>query len=133
MDELFQRIHAATGLSTATAEKAVEIILNFLRREGPEDSVNKLIHELPGAERLVREAGEQGNPGLLGGLAGGLAGLMAGGEGIMTAFNDLTAAGLDMEQIQASVQEFIAFSREKAGDETVDTIIAAIPALARMA
>ena len=132
MDELFQRIHAATGLSTDTAAKAVEIILNFLRKEGPEGSVDQLVERLPGAESLIRAHGEEGNPGLLGGVAGGLAGLMAGGEGVMAAFNDLTSAGLDMEQIQATVEEFVAFAREKAGDQVVDDIISDIPALARM-
>ncbi len=130
MDELIRRIHDETGLSLETSESVLGIILNFLRREGPEEPTARLMDKLPGAEHLVREeaAGETGQPGLLGGFAE----MLAGGGGVMTAFNDLTAAGLDMEQIQTAIRAFDRFAREHAGEETVDEVIRGIPALARM-
>ena len=48
MDELVGRLVANVGVDRGTAEKAVGIILDFLRKEGPPDKVQALIDRLPG-------------------------------------------------------------------------------------
>ena len=129
MDELIGRLEGITGLSPDVLSKAIGIILNFLRDEGPKASVDRLLETLPGAAALLAEHGEGGSPGLLGGLGG----LLSGGGGIMAAFGALTNAGLSMDQIRTVLQEFAAFAREHVGEETVNDIVASIPALARIA
>ncbi|HET9414287.1 MAG TPA: DUF2267 domain-containing protein, partial [Pseudolabrys sp.] len=47
MDELVARLVANVGVDRGTAEKAVGIILGFLRKEGPPDKVQALIDRLP--------------------------------------------------------------------------------------
>ncbi|MEW5422611.1 DUF2267 domain-containing protein [Amorphus sp. 3PC139-8] len=126
MDELIDIIVEKTGMTRGTAEKAISIVVTLLANEGPKES-KELIDKLPGAEHMVKEHGEAGGSGVLGGLGG----LMGGGMGAMAAFNQMTAAGLDMGQIQTVVKEFVAFSRKYAGDELVDQIVQKFPGLSQ--
>lgn len=124
MDELVGRIAGEVGIDAATAETALRVILNFLHSEGPSATVERLAAEL-GASSLLEDGAPSG--GLMGRLGG-----MFGGGGAMAAFSALSAAGLDMDQIQTLVQSFIAYAREKVGDATVDEVIASIPGLERL-
>ena len=54
MDELIARLVANVGVDRAAAEKAVGIIFDFLRKEGPPDKVQALIDRLPGAQALMQ-------------------------------------------------------------------------------
>jgi hypothetical protein len=45
----------------------------------------------------------------------------------------LMAAGLSMGQVQSVTKEIIAYTREKAGDEAIGEIVAAIPGLSQFA
>ena len=49
MDELIARLVANVGIDRTQAERAVGIIFDFLRKEGPADKVQALIDRLPGA------------------------------------------------------------------------------------
>jgi hypothetical protein len=117
MDELIARLVANTGVERDAAEKAVGIIFEFLRNEGPPDKVQALIDRMPGAEALIQA--QQG--------AGGGFGM----GGIMGAGTKLMAAGLSMGQVQAVTRETIAYAREKAGDEAIGEIVGAIPGLSQ--
>jgi hypothetical protein len=110
MDELFDEIAASTGLDRAVARKAVGIIIAFVGREAPPDTVAGLFDKLPGARALADE-----NTGANGGLFGLL--------------NDLTGAGLGMAEIQSTAMAFVTFAKTKAGEKEVDAVIAAIPSL----
>jgi hypothetical protein len=112
MEELVARIAASTGLDPVVASKAATIILRFLATDGPADKVGPLLDALPGAADIVKSPG---------GSSGG----------IMGAFNDLTAAGLGMGEVQGAARTFVDFAREKAGAETVDAIVAGIPGLSQ--
>ncbi|MEP3275266.1 MAG: DUF2267 domain-containing protein [Stappiaceae bacterium] len=124
MDELIGRIASSAGISDDLAKTAVSIILNFLNRDGPADKVPQLIAALPGAQALLDSYGEGGSSGLLGGLSD-----MMGGGGAMSAFSELTNAGLGMGEVQTVTQEVVGFAREKAGAELVDEVISSIPGL----
>src|ERR1700687_3648202 len=87
MDELIARLVANVGVDKVAAEKAVGIILDFLRKEGPPDKVQALIDRLPGAEALMQQAADAG---------GGMFGM----GGIMGAGTKMMAAGLSMGQVQ---------------------------------
>ncbi|MBN8996538.1 MAG: DUF2267 domain-containing protein [Rhizobiales bacterium] len=112
MEELVARLSAATGLDPVVARKAAAIILRFLVAEGPADKVGPLVDALPGAADVVKS-----QPPIAG--------------GIMGAFNDLTAAGLGMGEIQGAARTFVDFARERAGAATVDRIVAGIPGLSQ--
>ena len=121
MDELIARLVANVGIDQNAAEKAVGIIFEFLRKEGPPEKVQALIDRLPGAEELM-EAQE--------GLDASGGGMFAMG-GLMGAGTKMMAAGLSMGQVQGVTREVIAFAREQAGDEAVGEIVGAIPGLSQ--
>jgi hypothetical protein len=121
MDELIARLVANVGVDRVAAEKAVGIILDFLRKEGPADKVQALIDRLPGAEALIQA--QQGAD------AGG-GGMFAMG-GIMGAGTKMMAAGLSMGQVQGVTREVIAYTREKAGEDAIGEIVGAIPGLSQ--
>jgi hypothetical protein len=117
MDELIGRLVANVGVDRAAAEKAVGIILNFLRKEGPAEKVQALIDRLPGAQALIQAQQDAG-----GGF--GMGGIMGAGTKMM-------AAGLSMGQVQGVTRETIAYTREKAGEDAIGEIVGAIPGLSQ--
>ena len=119
MDELIGRLVADIGIDRATAEKAVGIILAFLVKEVPADKVRPILAELPGAQALIDKAAGESSGG--GGLMGGV---MGAGMAMMS-------AGLSMGQVQSVTRSVIAYTREKAGEDAVGGIAAAIPGLAQ--
>lgn len=112
MDELVAKVAEATGIDAATARKAVVIILQFLVNAGPKDKVDALVDQLPGARAAIGDRG-------------------GGPSDIMSAFNALTGAGLDMGQIQGVATAFGKVAREHVGAATVDQVVAGIPGLAQ--
>lgn len=113
MDELVAKIVAATGVEAAVARRAAALILGFLLREGAPDKVPLLVDALPGARDAIAA-----NPG-------------SGGGGVMGVFNDLSAAGLGMGQVQGAAKAFVGYAREKAGATAVDQIVGSIPGLSQ--
>ncbi len=122
MDELIARLVADVGIDRATAEKAVGIILEFLVKEGPADKVQPLLNKLPGAEAVMQRAATESDS----------AGLMAGAMGgVMGAGMRMMSAGLSMGQVQSVTRAVIAYTREKAGEDAVGEIVAAVPGLSQ--
>jgi len=118
MEELIARLVANVGVDRSAAEKAVGIILDFLRKEGPPDKVQALVDRMPGAEALMQQAADAG---------GGMFGM----GGIMGAGTKMMAAGLSMGQVQGVTKEVIAYTREKAGEDAIGEIVGAIPGLSQ--
>ncbi len=118
MDDLITRIAADAGVDPAIAKQSVGMILAFLRKEGPKDEVDALFAALPGAAAAADASVEgDGGEGLDSGLMG-LAGRLMG-------------LGLGMGEMQAIGRQVFAYAGEKAGDERVGEIVAAIPGLAQ--
>ena len=117
MDELIGRLVADIGIDRAAAETAVGIILDFLVKEGPADKVQPFLAKLPGAKGLMQKAASASGDGLMGGVMG--AGMR------------MMSAGLSMGQVQSVSRAVIAYTREKAGEDSVGEIVAAIPGLAQ--
>ena len=86
--------------------------------EEPTDKVRPLLARLGGAEALVRPAASDS--------AGGFGMSEAIGAGMR-----MMAAGLSMGQVQGVTRSFIAFAREKVGEDAVGEIVAAIPGLSQ--
>ena len=78
MDGLIARITQRTGLDADTAEKAVGIILGFLKKEGPPEEVEQMLRVMPQAEEMIAK-GEAAAGG--GGMMGAMGGMMGGGVG----------------------------------------------------
>ena len=122
MDEFIARLTADVGIDRTAAEKAVGIIFDFLAKEGPAEKVRPLLAKLPGAEAVMQSAASEGNGDGL--TAGAMGGVMGAGMRMMS-------AGLSMGQVQSVTREVIAYAREKAGEDAVGEIVAAIPGLAQ--
>jgi hypothetical protein len=122
MDELIARLVADIGIDRATAEKAVGIIFDFLVKEGPADKVQPLLAKIPGAESVMQRAAGESD-------AGGMMAEAMGG--VMGAWMRMMSAGLSMGQVQSITRAVIAYAREKAGEDAVGEIVAAIPGLAQ--
>jgi hypothetical protein len=121
MDELIGELATRAGIDDAVAEKAIGIILGFLRDEGPSDEVQALIDRVPGAEAAILASS---NGGGLGRLMGG--GLMALGSKLM-------GLGLGMGEIQSVARELFKFGRDKIGADQMGEIIAGTPGLRQFA
>ena len=122
MEELIARLVANVGIDPAAAEKAVGIIFDFLAKEGPADKVQPLLAKIPGAEAVMQKASSEGNGDDL--MAGAMGGVMGAGMRMMS-------VGLSMGQVQSVTRAVIAYAREKAGEDAVGEIVAAIPGLAQ--
>jgi hypothetical protein len=116
MDELIGRLVANVGIDRNAAETAVGIILDFLAKEGPADKVKLVVAKLPGAEALMQKAASEGG--------GGMGGVMGAGMRMM-------GAGLSMGQVQDVTRQFIAYAREKVGEDELGEIVGAIPGLSQ--
>jgi hypothetical protein len=121
MNELVEQLTAKVGLDKAVAEKTIGIILGFLRKEGPADTVQALIDKIPGAQAAIDASGTGR---VLGGLMGG--GLMALGGRLM-------GLGLGMGEIKSVARELFKFGRDKIGADQMGAIIAGTPGLSQFA
>ena len=125
MEDLIASIVAATGVEPKIAKKSVETILAFLRNEGPKAEVDALFAAVPGAAEAADAASGESGGDPLDGLAGAI------GGGLMGLAGRLTSLGLGMGEMQTIGQQVFAYVREKAGDELVGQVAAAIPGLAQ--
>jgi hypothetical protein len=123
MEDLIARIAAVAGVEPEIAKRSVETILAFLRKEGPQAEVDALFAAVPGAAEAADAAsGESGRSALNGSIG-------AMGGGLMGLASRLTSLGLGMSEMQTIGWQVFAYVREKAGDELVGQVAAAIPGL----
>jgi hypothetical protein len=130
MDELIAKLTQAAGIDAATAEKAVGIILNFLRQQAPAEAVEQATAAIPGAQQAAEQQA-QAQAGGIGGAIAGLGGLVGGNGGLMALAGQLTSAGLSMGQMQTVGKTLFAHVREKAGEDVVGGIVSAVPGLSQ--
>ena len=121
MDELIERLATNASIDSDVAERTVGIILGFLRNEGPSDSVQTLIDQIPGADAAIA-ASQSG---------GGLSRLMGGG--LMAVGTRLMGLGLGIGQIQDIARELFRFGRDKIGADQMSEIISGTPGLSQFA
>ncbi len=133
MDNLIARVATAANTTPETARQAVALIIDFLKREAPEDAISALMAKAPALNAIAATAHGTGGEGMgptLKGLMGTGSGAMGGG-GLMALGGDLMHLGLGMDQIQAVGKEVFAYARNAAGDDVVGEISAAIPGLSQ--
>ena len=117
MNEVIGRLVADVGYARAVVETGVGIIRDFLVKEGPADKMRLLLVKLPGAEPVTRKAASES--------CGVMGGVMGAGMRMMD-------AGLSRGQVQGMIRQFIAYAREKVGEDEVDDIVGASPGLAQL-
>ncbi|WP_237154879.1 DUF2267 domain-containing protein [Oryzibacter oryziterrae] len=124
MQDTIDTIASTVGISPEQTDGAIRIVLNFLHKAGPTETIESLASEL-GAADYLSAAPKAGLLGSIGGMFGGMGGAMA-------AFSALQGLGLDMDQIQGVVKNLIDIARQKIGDEKVENILDSIPGLAQL-
>ena len=133
MDNLIARVATAADITPDLARQAISLVVDFIKREAPQDAIDRLMDKAPALNSIVASGhgagGEGMSPGLKG-LMGVAAGAMGGG-GLMALGGDLMGLGLDMGQIQTVGKEIFAYAREIAGDDVVGEISGAIPGLSQ--
>ena len=130
MNELITRVADNVGIDPATAEKAIGMMLGFLQREAADGPVARMIEAIPGASEMVAKFNGEG-AGNGGGLLGGLLSAVGAGGGVMALGQQLMSEGLGMGEITALAKETIGYAKEKAGEETVDEVVASVPGLSQ--
>lgn len=133
MDNLIAQVAAAANTTPETARQAVALIVDFLKREAPEEAIDQLMKTAPALSAIaasIQNAGGEGMGSLVKGLMGTGAGAMGGG-GLMALGGDLMGLGLGMDQIQAAGKTVFDYVRSHAGDDVVGEISAAIPGLSQ--
>ena len=130
MEDLIARVAAAANIPADQARRAIGLIFSFLRTEGPTADVEAMFAMLPGAAAAAA-AGAMDKPDG-GGLMSGLMSLMGGGGGLMGLAAQLTGIGLGTGEMTVVGRELFAYAREKAGDERVQHVAAAIPGLSQL-
>ena|ERR1700759_4417136 len=121
MDELVDELAAKAGIDDAVAEQTVGIMLDYLRREGPSETVQTLIDVIPGAEAAIAAARD----------GSGLSRLMGGG--LMAVGTRLMGLGLAVTDIQTIARELFSFGQDKIGADRMGAIIAGTPGLSHFA
>ena len=130
MEELIQRITAATGLDPQVAQQAVGTILGFIKQHAPAGAMGDLLNSIPGASEAA-EANPQGGGG--GGIMGALGGMLGGGAGGMMALaGQLSSKGLDMGQMKSVGQEIFKYGQEQIGPDKAKEIFKSVPGLSSM-
>jgi len=121
MDQLVGELAAKAGIDGAVAEKTIGIMLDYLRNEGPPETVQALIDGIPGAEAAIAAARN----------GSGLSRLMGGG--LMAVGTRLMGLGLAITDIQKIARELFAFGRDKIGADRMGELIAGTPGLNQFA
>ena len=109
--ELIGRLVADVGDARVAVDTGVGIILD---KEGPADKMRLLLAKLPAAAPLTQKAASESG--------GGMGVVMGTSVRVM-------GAGLSMGQ--GMTRQFIAYAREKVGEDEVDDIAGASPSLAQ--
>ena len=126
MEELIGRVATAANIPAEQAERAISLVFAFLRREAPAE-VDDMLREVPGgSEAAVR--GEADKP-KVGGMMGGLMNMLGDGGGLMGLASQLTGVGLGTGEMTTVGKEIFGYAREKAGNERVGKVVAAVPGL----
>lgn len=130
MEELIARVASAANIAPDRAQRAIELMLAFLKKEGPTEEVADMLRAVPGGPEAAA-AGETCSP-KSSGLMGGLLSLMGGSGGLMGLAGQLTGIGLGTGEMATVGRELFAYAKEKAGEERVGRVAASIPGLAQL-
>ncbi|MGQ3676483.1 hypothetical protein ACT6QH_13425 [Xanthobacter sp. TB0139] len=122
MDALVNRLVEQRNVSPQTARALIVIVLQFLSREAPPETLAPVISAYPWIPDVLAKAEPEDEHGATSRHFGGMARLM-------DVANRMMAHGLTMAEVQATVRATVDYAREGAGDEAVNTLVRSIPGL----
>ena len=134
MQDLIDRVSAATGLDPQSAQDALGAILGFFQKHAPEGPFGEFLKSIPGAEAVIaaNAAAPAAGGGLMGALGGLMGGLGGGAGALMSLASQLSSKGLDMSQMKAVGQELFAYAEQQIGPEKAREMMRAIPGVGQM-
>lgn len=129
MDQIIQAISKRLGLPETVVRQGLGILLNFLKEKSVGTEFDKFAALLPGAQSLMRSAPSPGNAGSgLGGLLAAADSLLGGKAGdIAKVIGALQGAGIAPDQAAPFANAFLDQAKTAAGQQIVDSLLAAIP------
>jgi hypothetical protein len=135
MDQIVSAIAQKLGIPEAVVRSGLTIVLNFLKQKAGGSEFGALLNMIPGASDLANapapDAGGGGN--FLGNLIGSVSSMFGGQTAdVGKAVAGLENAGLKTEQIAPFVETFIGEAKKIAGEDTVNKVLASVPALANL-
>jgi hypothetical protein len=137
MSEMVNTLADQTGISSDLVHKGLGALLSFLKKELGDQTFDQLATSIPGAAGLVEkfesspEAGSAGLFDVISGLASKLFGSkLADVPALLAAFSKL---GFSAEQIETFLPKAIELIKSYLPADTLEKILANLPALAKMA
>jgi Protein of unknown function VcgC/VcgE (DUF2780) len=137
MSELVNTLTDQTGISSDLVHKGLGALLSFLKKELGEPTFDQLASNIPGASGLLEkfesspEAGSSGLFDVISGLASKILGSnLADVPALLAAFSKL---GFSAEQIENFLPKAIELIKSYLPADTLEKILANLPALAKMA
>jgi hypothetical protein len=132
MDQIITAIAQKLGIPEAVVHSGLTVILNLLKEKAAGSEFGALLNMIPGASDLANtpppDAAGGGN--VFANLLGSVSSMFGGQAGdIGKAVASLENAGLKTEQIAPFVETFIGEAKKIAGEDTVNNVLASVPAL----
>ena len=133
MDQIVTAIAQKLGIPEAVVRSGLAVLLNFLKQKAGGSEVGALLNQIPGANDLANNAPapDSGGGNLLGNLIGSVSSMFGGqAADIGKVVAGLENAGLQTDLIPPFVENFIGEAKKVAGEDTVNSVLSSVPALA---
>lgn len=118
MDDLIDRIATQANIEHDLAEQAAGQIFALLRQHGEPNETAAMMAAIPGADALADKFPPE---------AGGF--LTRLGGPALAAYAQMSALGLDGDQIEVVGRAILTHAKQKAGEDTVEAAIRSVPGL----
>jgi hypothetical protein len=134
MDQIVTAIAQKLGIPEAVVRSGLAVLLNFLKQKAGESEAGALLNQIPGANDLANApTPDAGGGNLLGNLIGSVSSLFGGqAADVGKVVAGLENAGLQTELIPPFVESFIEEAKKFVGEDTVNNLLASVPALANL-
>ena len=147
MDSFIKKVSTQTGVDEATTRKFLGEILNFAKKNAPEQVTRDISAKLPDVDKLIDEANSTTTPGSDGeaqkpndllkpcmpllDMIKKLIEDIIGGDAAkaVEVANIMERSGVPPEKGAEMIQKLLGFMEEKVGPETISTLKEQVPAL----
>jgi hypothetical protein len=129
MTDIVSELANRCGINAASVQKALGVVLQFLKSKLPAESFAKLSAAIPGADDMMAAAAQVEEPKSAGMLEAvkGAVGKIFGSGGTDAALAKLGALGLSADQMQTVLQHVLEFLKGKLPDNVMNQISGMLP------